>query len=743
MTKMDYQLKKVIFVSFSFLIILATVSMFFQCSSTKQKVYFVSPRGNDSNAGTKKAPFATLAKAVKALSIDCHDGYSGDIAVYFREGIYSFDKPVTIEPDDVSHDSSSNILFSAYKNENPVFSAGKKIENWEKVDDLPGDFVDAAKGKLWVASINDCQDGEFQFHVLFDGENHLPRARSKGYLPTSKREDGSVIGKRELHYPEGSIKNWDNLRDVEIYIRPSTFWLINILPLASVDEEKNIAYTAVDATYPMIPMHWVFDDIPETFWVENVPEVLDEPGEWILNSKTGKLYLWPKGEEPGENIYFPLIQELIHIKGNDQTGEIIRNITFKGITFCHGERDTWETDDIGLQHDWEMYDESNAMLRFQNVENCCVDNCVFKTSGGTGIRFDFHAIANKVINNKIYNLGATGILFSGYGPGGNDVNKRNEIINNEIFNCGIQYWHSPAIFITQSGENRIAHNLIYDLPYDGIVLSGVRPDFFKKKLPGREITGTIQFDKIGILKNWHEMIPYLYARNNIVEYNEIHDVMEILSDGNGIYMSATGPGNIIRRNYLHDILHYGTFGVIRGDDFTFDATIAENIIHRFCNTGIVIKHPNTVTNNYVIEHYDCNTPWGRYMDKNRYLQISPFGNMHGTVFKRNIYYHPGKKTAFYNLYNGFLRLEVEREPELTDCVIDSNIYFSAADVSFCESYLKDLQDKGLAQHGFAGDPLFESMEDGQYRLRDDSPAFKLGIKQIDVQKIGLLKNKYK
>lgn len=672
-----------------------------------------------------------------------NDGYAGNIVIYFRSGTYFFEKTVVIEPTDLAQNSSSKILFSAYENENPVFSAGKNIITWEKVDTLPIGFADAARGNLWVTTIDAPKTGDIQFHVLFDGEKHLPRARSKGYLPNSNHQEGQIIGKRQLCYPEGSIRQWDNLQDVELLIRPSTFWLLNILPLASVDEANNIAYTSIDATYPMTRMHWVYEDIPESFWVENVPEVLDEPGEWIYNSQTGTLYLWPQDDEPGDNIHYPLLQELIHIKGNFQQNKIIRNITFQGITFCHTERDTWESDDIGLQHDWEMYDESNAMLRFQNVENCTVDDCVFKASGGTGVRFDFYARHNKVINNVIYNLGATGILFSGYGPGGADVNKQNEIINNEIFNCGLQYWHSPAIFIAQSGENRIAHNLIYNLPYNGIVLSGVRPHFFKKKRPGRELTGTIQFDKIGELDHWEDMIPYLYGRDNLVEYNEIHNVLQKLSDGNGIYMSATGPGNVIRRNYLHDILSFGAHGIIRADDYTFDTTITENIIYMFCNEGIEIKHPNTVTNNYIIGHVDCGTPWGRILDKNKYVHIAPFGDMHGTVFRHNIFYHRGKQTAFYDLYNGFLRLDVEKEPELTDCDIDSNLYYSTADESYSQSYLQSLQARGLSQHGIAADPMFEDIDGGNFRLAPNSPALKLGIKQIDIQKTGLLKENYK
>ncbi len=46
------------------------------------------------------------------------------------------------------------------------------------------------------------------------------------------------------------------------------------------------------------------------------------------------------------------------------------------------------------------------------------------------------------------------------------------------------------------------------------------------------------------------------------------------------------------------------------------------------------------------------------------------------------------------------------------------------------------QAQGLDRHSLVADPLFVDPDKGDYRLRDDSPALKLGFKPIPVEKIG-------
>ena len=77
--------------------------------------------------------------------------------------------------------------------------------------------------------------------------------------------------------------------DFYVSSQGSDAWIVNILPLESVDEGSQIAGTSSDGAYALNQLHFLKDT--ESCWVENVLEELDEPGEWALNTKEGKLYL--------------------------------------------------------------------------------------------------------------------------------------------------------------------------------------------------------------------------------------------------------------------------------------------------------------------------------------------------------------------------------------------------------------------------------------------------------------------
>ena len=158
---------------------------------------------------------------------------------------------------------------------------------------------------------------------------------------------------RTLHFPEGALKNWDNLEDVEIQVRPFRPWVINMLPLASVDEASGVAKTGVSATYAMGPLPgWVHNPSGSTVWVENILEALDEPGEWVVNTKTRKVYLWPSdpaSDGSPRGILAPSTSELIRVEGTiDYDGPKdtpVRGIAFSGLTFTHADRWAWTTDE--------------------------------------------------------------------------------------------------------------------------------------------------------------------------------------------------------------------------------------------------------------------------------------------------------------------------------------------------------------------------------------------------------------
>ena len=240
---------------------------------------------------------------------------------------------------------------------------------------------------------------------------------------------------------------WDNVTDVEIQIRPTRAWAINMLPLESVDETTGIAKTSVSATYDMskLPPYLlqIMGDDVASVWVENVLDELDEPGEWVVNTKTRKIYLWPSdpaADGSPQGILAPTTSELIRVDGSidydGSTDTPVRGIAFSGLSFSHADRRAWTSEEDrlgwGMQHDWDMFDRPTAMLRFRGAEECQVINCSFVASGGSGIRLDLHAQRNRIEDCEFTHLGEAGILLAGYGPGTKDVNHHNDIINNHI-----------------------------------------------------------------------------------------------------------------------------------------------------------------------------------------------------------------------------------------------------------------------------------------------------------------------
>ena len=441
------------------LLILATLIAASACAvaatdSAIKADFFVSTEGSDDWSGTlsdpdsqgSDGPFATLERARDAVR-ELKQRRSADIVVLIREGIYRLDETVVFGLKD-SAEGDSTITYAAYPGEKPVFSSGREIKGWKQAPaNLPG-LPKEARGQVWVAEVSG------SFKTLYDGEGMLPRAKSEGFIPL---KGGS---RTEIHFPEGKLKNWPNISDVEIIVRPHHAWISNILPLKSVDEQAGMARTSIQATYAMNALHFL--KTTENCWVENVPDELNEPGEWALNTQEGKLYLWPRNQTP---VLAPQLLELIRVEGNvDMEGPNdipVRNLVFRGLTFMHGDRYTLAEDDAGLQHDWDMLDKGNALVRLRGTENITIEHCHLTHSGSGAIRVDLHGMENTISGNHIEQMGGAGIVLCGYGPGTKDVNRKNLVYNNRIHHIGKIYIHSPGIFLWQSGENRVANNLIH------------------------------------------------------------------------------------------------------------------------------------------------------------------------------------------------------------------------------------------------------------------------------------------
>ena len=738
--------------------------------------FYVSTVGNDKwsgklsepNEARTDGPFATVNRAKKAVRLIKKDLYR-NIFVLIRGGEYQLSSTEVFTTLD-SHYDSFQIVYKAYPSENPIFSSDQKITGWQlakSVTNLPA----KAKGKVFVAKMPEMPLGKERFYTLFDNGKLLTRARSNGFEPTKVMTGGDGGGvdwkgmvnsdRNSLWFPSGMIKNWTNLSDIEIFVQPNVGYVTNYLTLSSVDEKSGVAQTELPSTYPMgkIDKHLHAMD-GGSCRVENVIDYLDSPGEWVVNTKEKLVYYWPENGSPGD-VTFPKLANYILVDGHE-SGGIVRNIAFKDLTFTRAERDVISSKDIGLQHEWDMWNKSNAMVQFRDVEYCELSNCRLTNSGSAGVRLDLHAQSNLIKNNLIDYVGGTGILLCGYGPGKLNVNKSNRILNNQIHHCGEFYFQSNGIMLSQSGENIIQNNKLHHLPYDAIVLSGTRPMFFMLKGQNREQVGSLRTDEIAsealyqddtlkynfnnfvYFSQWPKSSPYYHTRNNIVEDNEVFLVMQKCFDGNAIYLSDVGDGNIIRRNYIHHLNGVGMQQAIRTDAFIKNTTVAENVIYNCNGGGINLKYyENNAYNNIIADIHDIvyensagktNRMFIGYfsiMDVFTRDKMPPYTNC---TIQNNIFYKVTSHNTFYR--QGSIKGKLT-ELKLEECNIDKNLYFDVNLADHGKSAVSYYRTRGADANSIIADPLFRDVKNGDFRLNENSPAYQLGFKDIDMRRIGI------
>lgn len=693
---------------------------------------YVAP--GSTGTGTKNDPLPNLQAALSAARSALTSGHDGDIAIYLREGVFRTSEPVGIGPEDTD-DGRVRLRIAAAPGETPVLSGGTPLSGWRRVsaDDPPDGLPTQAIEHVWATELPRREGEAASVKVLFDGDGMLDRAHSPrlqsvpepqepvappippGVDPEEFLDNHPVY--RELHFAEGDMRSWPNLTDVELFLTPRNPWTVNFLPLESVNETTGVARTGLPSTYPLTtaygPAH-----IKRFYRVENVLEYLDHPGTWVIAN--GTVYLWPRSDGEPANVEAPMTTELLRIEGDFEASRWASNIEIEGLTFTHTDRYSWRAGRRSVQHDWEEEDAPSAMLRVRGGERITVRNCRFVDTGGSGVRLDLHAVDVRVEACEIGHVGGTGVSFVGFGPGTRDENHHNAIVGNHIHHVGRLWWHAAGVFVAQSGHNVISDNVIHHTPYCAMVLSGPRASVFSVEAPRlREGALTIRWDELADAPiEQPVLLGFRHARYNHVVHNEIHDAMELLGDGNGIYVSGTGVGNLVARNYVHDINGQGTVSGIRLDDEEFHASVEENVVFRICGAGILTKNINQIENNIIA---DCYGP-----RQYGYLSARHRGPCFGTGIRRNILLRlprPGaQKEPFWKLDDaiGFL-------PQVS---IDDNLLWDAEDPPSAQAALDAMRGIGKGARTVVADPRFADAEGGDFRLTGGSPAHQLGFRPI-------------
>ncbi len=602
-----------------------------------------------------------------------------------------------------------------------VLLGSRLVEGWEQAP--ASEVSPGAGGKVWVAML----PPDRMPKTLYDAAGALPRSRTTAFKLDKKGTTTDFRFPAELYAPDGRIDG------LELNVRPFEEWCHNILPVAALDPATGRGTTAVASTYNLRPPR-PYAKYVEQAWLENHPAWITQPGQWAADPRTGRLYLWPReGDQPADVRAGALI-ELVRFEGDEAAEKPLADVTVRGLTFSQADRESIDPDDAGLQHDWDFHDKSNAMLRLRWVENITVQNCRFTDSGASGLRADLYAQNVRVLGNTFRRLGGGGILFCGYGPGTKDLNKNNVIHGNLVEGCAQLIRHMTGIHLWQSGGNKVTRNLVRNLPYNGMVVSGVGASFFRNpNAPARELERTIRWGEVPRDGEYTttSIQPYVHTRHNLIEGNEIAEVMQELGDGNGIYVRfASATGNVVRGNYVRDVRGPG----IRTDGQQGGVVMEGNLILRAQFAGLITKEFNTVRNNFIVDVLNEGNSESRWLELFGYILTRDWKAISGSELSRNVFLDTGRgEPEFFHF--GTYKWQNIRAPKLSDFKASDNLYWVAGNPAWAEAFVAKNHAEGTDPGSRAADPGME-IADGRMVFRGKVLG-EMGIKPFDWDNVGL------
>ena len=513
---------------FQFLSLLFCVFSTVLCAQSISSIYVNPLSGSDKNNGQSiTSAFKTIAKAkevVKAVNMKM----TSDITVYLAGGVYYLNETLLFDEQDAGK-NGFKVVYKNYPNEKPLISGGQLITNWKLFD---------KEKKIYRARIKG-----LTFRQLYVNGKWATRARTpnSGTLKIAKWDTGSKL----IYVDKTAIKKWDNFSKVEMV--ENTSWSTHHILM------KDFECDSVHAKIAVNQLNEVIFEIMDFFrgfdyFFENAYEFIDSEGEWYLNNTEEYVYYKPFADENMSvaEVVAPKLDPIVNIEGSG-FGKTVTNLQFAGISFMHS---TWLRPDTfgniemqaGQYFKSKLKEISNetagrpsSAIIIKNANNVSIERCTFSNLGSTAIDIISGAKNILVSGNVIKDIAGNGIAIglNTYGDltDFSDTNlkfqeyicKNIRVQNNYITRIGRNYLGSVAIMYGYSQYTNIEHNEIENIPYTGISAGwGWTP----KETP---------------------------LKNNTIRYNHVHNYMNVLYDGGGIYVLSNQPNSVCSFNYIENM----------------------------------------------------------------------------------------------------------------------------------------------------------------------------------------------
>ncbi len=451
------------------------------------------------------------------------------------------------------------------------------------------------------------------------------------------------------------------------------------------------------------PMH------PEFRFVENIREELDAPGEWFHDARTGTLYFYPPAGTDLKTAMVEVVRLRHLIEFNGSQASPVKFITLRGLTFRHAARTFMDNREPLLRSDWTTY--RGGAVVFNGAEDAAIEDCDFDQLGGNTV----------FINNYNRRITVRGCLIRESGANGVALIGDPQAVRNPLFNYsetseyakldrtpGPQTDNYPAdclvedCLITRSGRFEkqtapvqiamaqgitVRHCSIFDVPRAGINIGD--GCWGGHLIEYCDVFDTVlETDDHGSFNSWGRDRYWLPQREPVEK--------EVVADPKLPFL------DMVRQSVLRNNRWRCDHGWdVDLDDGSSHYAIYDNL---FLSGGLKLRegYARIATNNVFVNNSLHPHVW--YADS-------------GDVFARNIVmgaYRP----AIMNVARWGKQ-------------VDFNLFTTT------DSDRTAFADQGCDAHSVVGDPLFVDAAQGDFRVRDGSPALKLGFVNFPMDQFGV------
>lgn len=415
--------------------------------------FHVAPDGRDDNPGTEEAPFATLERARDAMRAARAqmDGLGG-ATTYIRGGVYRVEQTFLLDAAD-SGAPGAPTVFRAYPGETPRFTGGVALEDFEPVADagvlarLPQEarahVVSLDLGRLGLGDLPELTQrgmgmaGKPLLELYCNGEPmRVARWPNEGFVYTGAvvDQEDSAAG-HAFAYEGDRPSRWAQAEDIWLFGYWYHHWADCTLDVAEIDTERRVIRTGLRSPYDLRE--------GQHYFVFNLLEEIDAPGEWYLDRRTQMLYVYPPAPLESATIELTRLAEPF-IEMRDAEHVVLAGLTL----------------DVG----------ADAGVVIRDGASCMLLGCTLSRLGNDAVMVR-GGVDHRVMGCDLFTL-ARGGVSADCGDRATLTSGGLVVENNHVHDFSrIDRAYTPAVWLDGVGA-RIAHNRFHDSPHQAMRIEG-------------------------------------------------------------------------------------------------------------------------------------------------------------------------------------------------------------------------------------------------------------------------------